>query len=75
MTIEHNAAAGEYCPLCHSIDIEGEFVHIEAQAAHQNVSCNECGAEWLDYYKIDHVVIQRSGYDPTEEEVQAGVAQ
>jgi len=71
MTIEHNAAAGEYCPLCHAVEIEGGSVDILPQAAKQECFCEECGAEWIDYYKIDHVVIHRSGYDPTEEEVQA----
>ena len=72
MTTEHNAAAGEYCPICHTVEIDGGFVEIEGQAAKQECSCTECGAEWIDHYKIDYVQMIRTGYDPTEEQVQAG---
>lgn len=81
MTAEHNAAAGEYCPFCHATEIDGGYIDIEAQAATQECSCIECGAEWIDHYKIDHVDIikmpQRCkatdyvGRAPTDIEVQA----
>jgi transcription elongation factor Elf1 len=40
------------CPFCHSGQIEGGSVEIDAGGAWQEVSCVECGEQWVDIYKL-----------------------
>lgn len=42
------------CPLkeCRSDDITGSSVEIDGAFATQEVTCNECGAEWEDTYQL-----------------------
>ena len=48
------------CPVCGSEDITGSFVEIDDDVATQEVSCNECDAEWTDLYKLFHYVIRKN---------------
>jgi len=49
---QHIDNGGTQCPYCNSQDITGEDIHIEAGAAWQEVSCNDCGQEWQDTYTL-----------------------
>ena len=39
-------------PDCLSQDIEGGFVEVDANGAHQECSCNTCGRSWTDQYRL-----------------------
>ena len=43
---------GLLCPMCGSMDLDGESVEIEAGFAYQEVRCLECGADWTDEYSL-----------------------
>lgn len=43
---------GGRCPACGDSDIQGEPVATGNAVAQQSVSCNACGAEWEDQYKM-----------------------
>lgn len=47
---------GVKCPKCHSSDIEGQEVTVEAGEAYQDVSCSECGYRWQDVYQLVDVI-------------------
>ena len=49
---EYKAKGGIVCPVCQSGDIEGSSVEIDAGGAWQNITCNECGSEWTDFYQL-----------------------
>lgn len=38
------------CPFCESDNISGNEVNVDADAASQEVGCDECGASWRDVY-------------------------
>ena len=40
------------CPRCGEDDIGGGPVDICGNAAHQEMSCNHCNAEWTDTYNL-----------------------
>ena len=40
------------CPVCHSEEIEGGPIEIDAGQAWQPMSCNACPATWNDVYKL-----------------------
>ena len=48
------------CPVCHSEDIEGGSVEIDAGQAWQPMACNDCTATWNDVYKL-------TGFDELKE--------
>lgn len=50
---EYLAKRGVVCPFCGSDDIEGGSVDIDAGGAFQSISCNTCGREWQDTYRLD----------------------
>ena len=56
---EYVMQLGERCPECGSEDIRAtEQVESCSRAAYQNVTCNVCGADWTDEYKLigyDHL--------------------
>jgi hypothetical protein len=45
-------AKGRKCPNCHSTEIEGQEVNVEAGTAFQEMGCNECNASWMDTYVL-----------------------
>ena len=47
---------GDCCPHCQSNDLDGTGVHIDSGTAWQNISCNECNAEWQDIYSLTDIV-------------------
>ena len=49
---------GSSCPLCGDETIDGTSVQIDNGTAWQNVSCNECNAEWQDIYSLTDVIGQ-----------------
>lgn len=49
---EYVAKAGNVCPACGSDDIEGGSIDVEGKIAKQEVSCNNCDAEWSDNYML-----------------------
>lgn len=40
------------CPHCHSTDIEGGAVEVDAGGAWQDIDCNACGESWQNIYKL-----------------------
>lgn len=49
---EYVKAGGTKCPVCQSDSITGYGVEIDENGATQHVSCDDCGAEWTDVYKL-----------------------
>lgn len=49
------ASGGVICPACGSHDIGGASIGVEAGHAFQNVSCNDCGADWTDEYILTSI--------------------
>jgi transcription elongation factor Elf1 len=49
------ASGGGVCPFCGAADISGGSIDIEATEAWQNVSCDTCGENWRDVYKLAFV--------------------
>lgn len=46
---------GVKCPNCGSPDITGESIEVDAGGATQEISCNECPAQWQDVYTLTGV--------------------
>ncbi|MDO7085533.1 hypothetical protein WNY51_18100 [Pseudocolwellia sp. AS88] len=42
---------------CRSTDIDGESISVEGAYAVQDVSCNECGTQWKDTFKLTGFVV------------------
>ena len=49
---EYVIAGGVMCPHCDNKTPEGGSVDIDAGTAFQNMFCYECGASWVDEYKL-----------------------
>jgi transcription elongation factor Elf1 len=49
---QHIDNGATQCPHCNSFDITGDHFNVDAGSAWQDVSCNECGAEWQDTYTL-----------------------
>lgn len=49
---EHVANDGDRCPNCGCTEITGQFVETGGGAAQQEMSCENCGAEGEDQYKL-----------------------
>ena len=49
---EYLGEDGSICPSCRSSHINGGPVEIDGAGAYQNISCDECGFEWQDNYKL-----------------------
>ena len=43
---------GGVCPLCQGNQIEGGYIEVDGSGASQEVSCQDCQAEWMDYYRL-----------------------
>lgn len=43
---------GTKCPFCRSEDIVGDDINVDGGQATQEMSCNECDAEWEDVYRL-----------------------
>ena len=55
---------GSLCPACGCDMIEGDGINIDCNRAIQEVSCNECGVEWVDIYILRH--IQSEDFNPDD---------
>jgi transcription elongation factor Elf1 len=49
---EYVGKLGLQCPHCHSTNISGGEVNIDAGTATQEVTCDDCDSEWLDVYNL-----------------------
>ena len=45
---------GNRCPFCGSENIESGIIEFETDIS-APVGCNECGKEWIDYYRLADV--------------------
>ena len=63
--LRYLASGGTECPNCHSSDITGSQFDVDAGCCWQNISCNECGAEWTDEYELTTVTGFRFGVKST----------
>jgi len=52
---EYVDSDGVHCPYCHSTDIEGGSVNVDAGTAWQEISCIECGESWQDVYMLTSI--------------------
>jgi hypothetical protein len=52
---EYLKGGRDCCPKCGCDIVEGGFVEIDEGRAFQEVSCNDCPAEWKDVYTINDV--------------------
>lgn len=48
---------GVKCPICKSGDISGDEWNADAGGATQEVSCENCGASWLDCYNLTGAIL------------------
>lgn len=46
---------GVRCPVCHSDNITGGHVSVDAATASQSVTCDNCDSSWDDHYKLVEV--------------------
>ena len=56
LTQEEYRKSGDICPCCGSDDVDYGSIDIPGvleKSSEQEVSCNHCGAEWYDVYKLD----------------------
>lgn len=49
---EYLKKGGENCPVCNNDQIEGGFVDVNEGFADQHMTCSDCGAQWVDSYKL-----------------------
>lgn len=49
-------AGGVHCPYCKADDVQGDQFDVEWGEARQPMSCNVCGATWVDAYKLVGVI-------------------
>jgi len=49
-------AGGVKCPYCNSEQIVCRSVDIDAGDAYQDISCLDCGKEWIDVYNLVGVI-------------------
>lgn len=49
---DYTKQGGVKCPNCKSEDIEGFDVDVDFGTASQPVTCNDCGADWVDIYNL-----------------------
>ncbi len=54
---------GGGCLYCGDDNISGTQVEIEENIAHQHMACVACGAEWIDYYTLDHIAVEDKAGD------------
>jgi len=47
---------GGYCPYCKSHQYEGGSLDFEAGSIYQKMTCNDCGAGWVDCYTLSNVL-------------------
>ena len=52
------ASGAQHCPFCESSDISGGRFDAESMECWQEVSCDNCGNEWQDVYKLAFVETQ-----------------
>jgi len=46
------------CPVCGSGNIEGSHMEADCDSAWQNVTCQDCEANWDDIYRLVGVELQ-----------------
>lgn len=51
-------SGGVSCPFCGTYNIEAEEVDYFDDCIEQNVSCLDCGEQWLDIYKITDILYE-----------------
>lgn len=49
---EYARRKGGFCPVCGSLEIEGESWEPKDNVVTQDVSCSECYASWTDTYRL-----------------------
>ena len=47
---------GTVCPFCGGSNWDGRGVEIDGEFAYQKVTCLTCCVEWVNAYKLHHVV-------------------
>ena len=43
------------CPHCQAGNFEGGEIQADGESHYQNISCNECGREWVEIYGLVEV--------------------
>lgn len=43
---------GSKCPVCGSTNVEGDSFEADGGEVWQEVGCAQCGAQWMDYYRL-----------------------
>lgn len=66
---EYVLKGGGECPHCGSGDITGDSIEIDGVQAHQQVSCGECDAVWVDTYNLVSYETTEQPEDPNAPEV------
>jgi hypothetical protein len=49
---QYAKSGGVCCPVCRSEIIEGGPLYVENGYTYQDMACTDCGAEWVDEYKL-----------------------
>lgn len=64
------AAGGIYCPFCRAAEFDGAAVDIDGPSAAQEVTCDNCGAVWIDYYRLNGFQVAQA---PNQSKVATGL--
>jgi len=56
MELKYVEDGGCRCLYCGEADIQGGSIDIECGAAYQKITCNVCGRDWVDSYKLVSVI-------------------
>jgi len=59
--------SGCVCPFCGKEGVQAGDNDFEGNYVWQNVSCDECGKEWTDQYRMDGICVEEDFY-PKEDE-------
>ena len=60
-------AGGNICPYCRGGSITGDNIEVNGSQCILEISCGECGAEWIDQYNLSSFSLTK----PPDEEEQA----
>lgn len=51
-------SCGQFCPFCHSDQIEGTEITVDECKAFQKMSCVDCCKSWTDIYILTNIQVR-----------------
>ena len=49
---EYLKSGAMFCPVCRSKNIDGGSLNADCLSVWNEITCNDCGATWLDVYEL-----------------------